>query len=123
MDEEGKFITNDVESKPIHRIRHIHALFALFAQIAELLQQEVHILVDDQLLVSKCASAKGVRERAALKRVLGWIAHTHNTRLFALVRLGLEKALLVLADMAVDVAVGGDVRKGQLIWADTNDIA
>lgn len=104
----GFKLTNDIKSKPVVRLGNVDRLRPAHAEIPELLQEQVHILMHHVFLVPQGPRAEGMGEGLALRRVHGGVPHGRYPGLVSVVGVRLEEPLLARDHVAVNVAVGLD---------------
>lgn len=109
----GKYkLTNDIESEPVVGLSDINRLQPTRAEIPNLFNEQVDVLMHHIFLVSQGTGAERMGQGLALRRVHGGIPHGRYPGLLAVVGVRLEEPLLARGHVAVDFTVGLDGRKG-----------
>lgn len=114
--------TDQVECHPGPGTRDVHGLLTTISQGFELLHEEVGVLVHDRFLIAEGTSAEGVRQGLPLLGVFGGIPDANNVRLVQVIPLVLEKALLAVLDVAIDITVGLGGGKGQSVGTHSDNV-
>lgn len=98
-------LTDNVKGKPVPDLSGVYSYHAARPERIKLLQKEVHVLVNNVLLVPKGTGAESMRKGPPLLGVDYWITDPDDAWLIGLVPFVLEEPLLAVRHVPVDITI------------------